>query len=314
LRLQRAFVNLTEIKKANLVDWIYFLRPLLHPPVWTIVLLGFFRSPVKPESDTIIIWMLLISSGLAGWAYIINQIADVETDKQNKKLYFLPLEMISEKAAYISAILIGVATLSGAFYLDIKLGYINLFGLILGFLYSAKPFFGKNRPILGTLLNGVGHGSVVFIIGYVVSEGPLASSIINSLPYFFAVIAVFIGTTLPDIDGDKKTGKRTPAVALGISNAVIMMLAALMLCQIFSLVLWDMPLLIVSNLCMPFYIYAALKKSVKAAVLAARTSVLFLSLAACYFLWQYAILLILLFIASRIYYKRRFNISYPKLV
>lgn len=304
---------MSEIKKANLIDWIFFLRPLLHPPVWTIVLLGFFRSPVRPESDMIIIWMLLISSGQAGWAYIINQIADIESDRQNKKLFFLPLEMISKKAAYISAILIGVATLFGAFFLDIELGYINLLGLIFGFLYSAKPFFGKNRPLFGTLLNGAGHGSIVFIIGYVASGGPLASAIVDSVPYFFAVIAVFIGTTLPDIDGDKKTGKRTPAVALGISNSVIIMLAALMLCQISSLILWDIPLLIISNLCMPFYIYAALKKAVKPAVLAARISVLFLSVAACYFLWQYALLLMLLFVTSRIYYKRRFNISYPKL-
>ena len=302
-----------KIKKANLIDRIFFLRPILHPPVWTIVILGFFRSPVGTDSPYAIPALLLISSGLSSWAYIINQISDIESDRRNQKLYYLPLGLISVREAYISVILIGAATLAGAFYFDSGLGLISLLGLSVGYIYSGKPFFWKNHPVAGTLLNGVAHGSLAFIFGFMGSGGPVLLSAVYSMPYFFAVVAVFIGTTLPDIEGDRTAGKRTPAVAAGIVYSIVMMLAALMICQILALVLWDIPLLIVSNLSLPFYIYAALKNTVKTAVLAARISVLLLSIAACYFVWQYALILLLLFVTSRIYYRRRFNISYPKL-
>lgn len=299
--------------RGNILDWIFFLRPILHSPVWTIVILGYFKSSVRPDSPYLLIWLLLISSGLAGWAYIVNQIADIESDRRNNKLFFLPLQLISKRAAFVYAGFIGGITLFGSFLLGMELGFISLAGICLGYIYSGKPFHGKNHPVAGTILNGAGHGSLMFILGFVGTGGLIGDAVFFSVPYLFAVIAVYIGTTLPDILGDAACGKRTPGVTLGINFSIVVMTLSLMVALLLSLLLWDITLLVVSNLCIPFFLYALVKRDVKSAVLAVRMSVLLLSIAACVRLPWYAVVLALLFGATRIYYHRRFKITYPSL-
>ena len=256
---------------------------------------------------------MLVSSGIAAWAYVINQIADVESDRRNNKLFFLPLGLISMKAAHIYAGLILGATVVGSFLISIQAGIISMAGIALGYLYSGRPFHGKNDPAASTLLNGIGHGSLIFVFGFVGAGGLIGDAILLSVPYLFAVIAVFMGTTLPDVEGDARSAKRTPAVVLGIKFTAVAMTLSLMVSLLLSLLVWDLPLLIACNLSLPFYLYAALKPKVKNAVFAARLSVLLLSLAACYAFFWYAFALLFLFVTARIYYRRRFRMIYPTL-
>lgn len=304
-------VSPKTISGRNIFDWIFFLRPILHPPVWTIAILGYFRSPVKPESPYQLIWIMLASSGMGAWAYVVNQIADVESDRRNNKLFFLPLGLISLKAAHIYAGLILAATIAGAFLISMQAGIISVTGITLGYLYSGKPFHGENDPVASTLLNGIGHGSLIFVFAFTGAGGLIGDAILLSVPYLFAVTAVFMGTTLPDIEGDARSGKRTPAVVLGIGFTTVAMTLSLMVSLFLSLMFWDLPLLLACNLSLPFYLYAALKPKIKNAVFAARFSVLLLSLAACYAFFWYAFVLLFLFVTARIYYRRRFGIVYP---
>jgi hypothetical protein len=48
-------------------------------------------------------------------------------------------------------------------------------------------------------------------------------------------------------------------------------------------------------------------------LIAIKVSILLLSIAACIRFWPYAIGLVLLFAATRIYYHKRFGITYPSL-
>ena len=285
----------------------------MHPPVWTIAILGFFRSPVKPVDEYRLLWLLLISSGLAGWAYIVNQIADIESDRSNNKLFYLPAGLISIRAATIYAGFLLLISLSGALYYGPAIGSISFVSILLGYFYSAKPFYWKNQPVWGAISNGFGHGSLVFMLGYIGAGGRFDNSFLLSIPYLFAVIAVYIGTTLPDIRGDKESGKRTLGVVLGVKFSTAVMALSLMISLLLSLVLWDIPMLIVCNLAMPFYLYAAIKPEIKQAVFAARLSVLLLSIAACFMVWWYVLLLAFLFVTARLYYKKRFRIDYPSL-
>lgn len=297
----------------NPFDYIFFLRPALHPPVWTIVILGYFRGPAHSESPVSLFWLLLLSSAAAGWAFIINQIYDIESDKINNKLYFLPRQIISLKAAYVAATVAAVSTIAGGFILNVRIGALLLIGILLGYLYSGPPLYGKNRPILSALFNGVAHGCLPFAAGFVAAGGGVGPGIIYSLPYFFAVAAVFIGTAIPDIAGDKQSGKITPAVALGIRYATVVMVFALLASILSGLVFLDMPFLIAANLSFPFYIWAVLRPSESHAILAVKFSILSLSLAACWYFWPYAVILLLLLILTRLYYRFRFGMIYPRL-
>lgn len=297
--------------RRNPFDWIFILRPVLHPPVWTIVILGYFLSPVKYDSIYPLLQVLLLSSGLAGWAYILNQISDIDTDRRNNKLFYLSSGLISVRAALIYSTVLLILSLVLAFMMSYRVGIVSLILVALGYLYSGKPFYGKNRPVLGTLLNGIGHGSLGIVLGYLAAGGGTVRAVLLSVPYIFAVIAVYIGTTLPDIRGDSLSGKKTPGVVLGLKFAVPVMTLSLMTSLILALLFRDVPLMIACNLSMPFFIYAMIRPTVKNVVLAARISVLFLTLAACFLFPWYAPLILLLYVTSRIYYWKRFGIKYP---
>lgn len=297
----------------SIFDYLFILRPALHPPVWTIVILGYFRNHIRPESYSTLIWLLLISSGAAGWAYIVNQISDIETDRINRKLFFLPDGIISIKTAWVIGLVILLFTLVGAYKFGLTIGLLFSLGLILGYFYSARPIMGKDNPYLSTLFNGLAHGPIPFVAGYVGAGGEIPKGAILALPYFFAVIAVFIGTTIPDIPGDSRSGKITPGVSMGEKYAAAAMTLSLMAGLLISFVIWDIPFLIVADLCLPFYLYGALKPGAKNAVLAIKISILLLSLAACWRFWPYTLILITLWIVTRIYYRMRFGMVYPRL-
>ncbi len=299
--------------KHNPLDYIFFLRPALHPPAWTIVILGYFAGPAPVEPLGVLIWLMLLSSGAAGWAYIVNQIADIESDRVNGKLFFLPQGLISLRASYIFAAVIFAVTLAGAFRLGDNFGVLFFIGLLMGYIYSGMPFYGKNRPIIGTLLNGLAYGIMPFIAGFAGAGGGMLEGMVRSIPYFFSVAAVSVGTTFPDMEGDSKTGKITPAVALGARSSIFLMCVLLVLAIAGSVATGDTFLLVSAAASLPFYAYAALRSDANAAVAAAKISILALSLAACYRFWPYAIILLALFVITRIYYRFRFDMVYPRL-
>jgi 4-hydroxybenzoate polyprenyltransferase len=311
---QHKYNDLSHIhRNHNLFDYIFFLRPMLHPPVWTIVILGYYRSPVKPESPMPLIGLLLLSSLAAGWGYVVNQIADIESDRINHKLFFLPENFISVKSACIIAAILAIGTIAGAFCYDVLIGILFTIGIGLGYFYSGKPFLGKNRPVTSTLLNGVAHGMMPFIAGFVGAGGRFGHAAIYSLPYFFSVVAVFIGTTLPDIEGDSATDKRTPGVVLGIRYSAVVMTLSLMMALLSGLVFLDFLFLIAANISLAFYLAAVINPRVRKTVIAVKVSTLLLSIVACWRFWPYAILLVSLFIFTRIYYHYRFGMVYPEL-
>jgi 4-hydroxybenzoate polyprenyltransferase len=285
---------------------------MLHPPVWTIVILGFFAGP-QNFSVSFLVWLLILSSGTAGFAYAVNQITDIESDRINRKLFFLPDGLISLGEAHRIASTLVVLILAGAFYLGVTFGFLFLIGMLLGVVYSIPPFYGKNRPFIGTLINGFAHGVMPFAAGYLGSGGDIPRSLTLSIPYVLAVMAVFIGTTIPDIPGDSLTGKVTPGVALGARRSKIIIAALVVIALTVALQLHDFPMAVASACSLPFYVFAARSDSETPLFLAVKTSILFLSLAACWKFWPYLIILIVLILITRIYYHRRFKIRYPRL-
>jgi 4-hydroxybenzoate polyprenyltransferase len=286
---------------------------MLHPPVWTIVILGYHYAPPETVSNTGLIFLLLIASAAAAWAYIVNQISDIDSDRINNKLYFLPRGIISLRCAYVMAAVTFCLTLTGGFLYSGIMGFLFAVGLIFGYIYSGKPFYAKNHPLGSVLANGIAHGPLLFLAGYVGAGGILSSGIVPSIPYFFAVAAVFIGTTIPDIAGDFKSGKITPAVALGMQKATMYMTLSLLITLLFSLITRDWPLVIVAGLSLPFYIAAVIKSNEPWTIVSIKISILLLSLAACYEFRPYAVILVILYLTTRLYYRRRFDLVYPGL-
>jgi len=197
------------------LDYVFLTRPVLMPPVWTIALLGSAQSwdPGRPLSE----WTFLVVQlwCLFGAVYVLNQIADIESDRINRKLFFLPEGIISQRAARVFTITLNViAVLLGALFGVEYLG-LTIVIILLGFVYSLGHRPWKNKPVLGFLANVIAHGLIVFAMGAAFAGAYNPHIWIHATAYACAVGAVYLATTVADVPGDRASGKRTIAVAIG---------------------------------------------------------------------------------------------------
>jgi len=301
------------MKFINILDHIFILRPMLHLPVWTIMILGYYRAQSDISSWTVLPVSLLLGSALFGAVFIINQIYDIESDRLNDKLHFLPKGIVKTGVAWIITIFLNLISLVIAFYISFAVGFASLLVIVLGILYSVPPISLKDKAWPAAFANGLGHGTLVFAIGYCAAGGQLWDGIIKSIPYFMAVTAVYIGTTLPDISGDKKSGKFTVGVVFGERYSKYIILLYYITAVFAGYVIFDIPFVTASVVVAPLYLWSAFSGSIKPVVLAVKLSIISLTIAAGYFYPVYIIFLIALIYATRKYYKHRFNMAYPSI-
>ena len=293
------------------LDYLFLIRPVLMPPVWTILLLGHARSSQLSGGNNLPGLAVLLVTFLVGGVYVLNQIFDIESDRLNQKLFFLARGHISRKSAVLETILLNLLGIIPAFLISLQLGLLFLLGMTFGFLYSAPPLSLKNRPFGGLILNALAHGNLAFLIGWSMNRSLSAESLMFSVPYMFAVGAIYLNTTIPDAEGDRKAGKTTLAVRWGKENTVVLACCLVAVAIMLSFLVRDIPFLLASSLSFPFFICSALSKKERQIMLATKVSILLLSVAAGIFYPWYFAILIGGFLGTRLYYKARFSLDYP---
>ncbi|MCJ7508297.1 MAG: UbiA family prenyltransferase [candidate division Zixibacteria bacterium] len=299
---------------GKLFDHIFLARPVLLPPVWTILLLGYHRSvTLNGESGSIFLTFILLTF-LSGAIYVLNQICDIETDRINRKLFLLPDNVISRKSAIVQTVIMNLVSIVPAFFISLTLGILFILGFILSYIYSAPPLVLKNRPFGGLLSNALGHGSLVFLIGWCANTNLSAKALLYSVPYLLAVGAIYLNTTIPDIEGDKKVGKITLAVKWGKFASKLFSGFLVLTALVFSVMLKDYFFSVVTFISAVFFVYMILSDNNQVIILATKIAVLGLSIVAGIFYIWYFILLLFVYIISKIYYRSRFNMNYPTLL
>jgi 4-hydroxybenzoate polyprenyltransferase len=283
------------------------------PPVWTILLLGHHRSAALSGESNLPGLILLLVTFLVGAVYLLNQTYDVESDRINRKLFFLAEGRISKRKAIFQTILLNLISIIPAYLISLQLGFLFTLGFLFGLFYSAPPFSLKGKPIGGFLCNILAHGNLTFLAGWSMNEALSGKSTLFSLPYMFAVGAVYLNTTIPDMEGDRRAGKITLAVKWGKEKIVIFACILVLMATSLSFFINDIPFFIASALVSPFFILSALTKKNNDIVLSTKLSILFLSIAAGFFYPWYFAILILGFVGTRLYYKARFDYDYPTL-
>lgn len=295
------------------LDYLFVIRPVLMPPVWTILLLGHHRSAALTGESNLSGLILLLVTFLVGAVYLLNQIYDVKSDRINKKLFFLAEGNISKGNAVLQTVFLNLVSIIPAYLISLQLGFLFTLGFLFGLFYSVPPFSFKNKPLGGFLCNSLAHGNLTFLAGWSMNETLSGKSILFSLPYMFAVGAVYLNTTIPDTEGDRRAGKTTLAVAWGREKVVILSCILVLVATSISFLIRDIPFLIASALVLPFFVFSAVTKKNNDIVLSTKLSILFLSIAAGFFYPWYFVVLILGFLGTRLYYKARFNYDYPTL-
>lgn len=306
------------------LDILFFLRPMLLLPVWTVYLLFYgFYFPDQSLSLSFVADLASFSLIMAA-AYVINQIFDIETDRLNRKLGFFepPISLTLTQGWLIYALLNVAALMYAVFARPVLFAPFSV-TLVVGVLYSAPPIRAKDRPIPGLLFNGFTYSLLIWSCLAAVrnlefeslgewSVVALESALVGSV--FLAISAVYLMTTLPDAEGDQKTGKRTIGVACGAR--VTSILAAIMVAGALGLsYLIDFwPLMMTAAICLPLFVTAAVRGGARLTLLSAKAPILILTFLAAYENIDYAFFCIALILLTRFYFKRRLGISYPQLV
>lgn len=300
--------------KNTIWDHIFLARPILLVPVWAFFLLGYLKAGGQRFNFnqtfllSIIAYTTLISS-----LYILNQIADRKSDAINQKHLLIAEGIVSTDRAYIEMILLLLITVTLSIKLPLNIILFMIISFLFGIFYSFAPFRLKAVPFADFLINGFGYGFVNFSVGWLTFNKFSSQTVISSLPYVSAVSAIFVNTTVLDIEGDRKCAYLTTGVFLGKHISARLALLLIILCILISIIIRDYICLIPALISLPLFLIAGIKGDEKFIKLSIRMGgPLFILLVGIIFPY-FLIATLLIFIFLRIYYKKKFNINYPGL-
>ena len=301
----------------KILDWIFAARPMLHLPIWSVYLvsLKYHNDLSHGHFDWSDLWVLAGLSLLASGAYYLNQVFDEDTDRINNKLGFLSRGMLTQRGLMLVYTITSLAGLIiGWFVASVTFGvFLQIF--LLGFLYSAPPFRLKDRAIWGLLANAWGVGFLVSFSVMPHIEFHNSGLLGWDNPYFFATAigGIYVLTTIPDKVGDEIAGKRTLAVVIGetgamVIGAVLLFFAAYLAFRDQFLILGGVSM--VSGALPAFCVLAAQPRLLRLAI---KLPILLLALLTGIFYPLYLVFILVVLLSTRLYYRRRFGVGYPSL-
>jgi len=295
---------------VRILDYIFAARPMLHLPIWSIFLVShqYLHGEFSWRTFLVLGGLSLIGSG----AYYINQVYDYESDRLNRKLGFLQKGLLGRRELQIAGLVLSLAALIIGAMLSITtlIVFVLLFVGALG--YSMPPLRLKDRPLAGLLVNAVGYGILVpsAVPGLLTHLDRM--DVLLAAYFFITVTAGFLLTVIPDREGDAGTGKRTVATLLSDRTIIVLALILLAVSIPVSFLLIHHLLVLVSTIGFGLCLFAVISPEPSHVLLACKVPILLLSVLAGYYYPGYLIFLVVLLIATRIYYQQRFGISYPR--
>jgi 4-hydroxybenzoate polyprenyltransferase len=291
------------------MDYFMLLRPSLFLPLWIFFLLGayFGEGEISLRAAVVFVLYTLLMGGI----YILNQIVDRESDRRNEKLFLLAEDYVPLRNAYIEMGTIFVLSILWSFFLGKYIFVAFLISLLMGVTYSLPPFETKGKPFLDIFWNASGYGLLAFTVGWLSVSLLSGSMLIHAIPYFFAVAAVFVNTTIPDMEGDREEGKITTGVFLGKKNTLLLGVIFDLLATAVSFLLKDYICLIGAGLALPIFLFAYFKQTKKSILFSFRVIPLILAVLVFVITPIIIPLFVLVLVVQKFYYKKKFNIDYP---
>lgn len=300
---------------SKLFDLIFFGRPLLIIPVWTVYL--HFMTSSHPALNFVLIPSVALIMQLVALTlvfkgvYVFNQLFDIESDRINDKLHFLPRGIISVKTAWIYYSILTLAGLVVALTVSKETFFITAAITVLGVLYSVPGIRLKDRAVSGLLANSIAYGLLVPMT--LIPDRLIHPEGLSTIPYFLAIATGYVLTTIPDREGDAVSGKRTIAVIIGIKGSLILALLLGIATLVSSYLTANQEMQIVAVVTTLLIIGLLIHYRPGLMLFACKFPILLLTLLACIHAPFYFPVLLLTIVLTRVYYKYRFEISYPRL-
>jgi len=307
------------------LDYIFATRPMLLLPVWTVYLIARHWHYQKSglAIDLTDLYLLAGLTLVFAGAYYLNQVHDFKTDMINKKGGFLQHGLISRWQMTMAFVITSLLGISLGAMVSVAAVVLLAVIIVLGYLYSASPYRLKDRPIGGLLVNMAANG---FLVAFSVTTRLSWHEQVSFqlwLPLYFALTVggTYLLTTLPDQAGDKQTGKKTLVVwlvsltSMKLGRLLTIQLAhLLMLGSIYSARQIDSwPLAILSLVTLVMITLNIFVSSEQLLLATIKLPLLLLTLLAGWYAPGYFLFVVALFIVTRIYYRHRFKMKYPRL-
>lgn len=318
------------IKKVllRIGDYVFVLRPVILIPVWSFFLLGaaagLERSPVTAPGWSIPQGLACLSAIMIS-AYLLNQVFDLDSDRRNRKCFYLPLGLFAVRTVVLMAVSFFLIASYLYRFTESAQRLPLVFALVLAFTYSLPPLRLVARPFADLFANAAGYGALAYLIGYGAYAPLTAQAFSRAVPWVFLVGATFLYTTILDVEGDKNTGKNTTTVVIGVSRsaglACYLACAGLVWAAAVSLLKlgdWEPALVLSLSLLVFMWGAAGIKRSSgtgtvdkKLASNVIQLVTLLVTAAAAAHRPSYLIVVVPLVIVARVYNRARFNVDYP---
>jgi 4-hydroxybenzoate polyprenyltransferase len=308
------------------LDYFFVLRPTLFYPVWTVALAGFWSHerlligipwfsvywPRRAFSGAGEIELGLFTL-VMGASFLLNQITDVESDRLNDKLYLVAGGSVTPRQAWLETLVLLAFGLGGLWWRSEGLALTALAAFaVTGWAYSCAPLDCKNRPWAGLAANLAG-ALLIFMFGWMMA-GPFSPEMFRAaLPYVLGIGAVYLLTTIPDRPGDAAAAKITLAVHWGEARVFQAAAFTAGLAVLAAALTGEGVALTATLLVLPFFITSLRQGSVASALRTNKFATLFLSLAVCWRVPWYLLMMTAVFYFSKWYYQNRFQVHYPSL-
>jgi len=287
---------------------------LILIPAWSFYLLGAaqgrgggFAAYLGTPSP---IALLSLTSILIS-AYLLNQIFDRESDEENNKLFYLSRGIFHARTLVIMAVVFFVIASLSFQQVDTTHRLPLVLALVLSLIYSLPPVRLCARPFADMLANALGYGGIAYVLGFLVYNHSVSDSIVMAAPYVLLVASTFLHTTILDVAGDRASNKISTAVFIGEQRSSILALALHALGVVCAAITGNVVGIVVTAATLPITIYAWRQGTGRASSMQIQTTTFAITLAAVVFWPMYALVVVPLAFLSRVYYAKRFGITYP---
>lgn len=152
---------------------------------------------------------------------LINDAYDVETDRRNPRKASSPLVQGVVKAGWAKQVAHGAALVALVLASLLGATFLSLTGacLVLAWAYSVPPLRLKSVPGADVAVNAVGIGVLAGLAGWSLAR-PIGEFPFAFLPQGLLVAtAIYVPTTLVDLEPDRAAGEHTVATVLGEQRA-----------------------------------------------------------------------------------------------
>lgn len=128
----------------------------------------------------------------------------------------------------LAFLLYGISVLIGIYICmetSWTLALIGVISMLIGYFYTGGPYPIAYTPF-GELVSGVVMGMFLILIAFYIQTGTVTiNAILLSVPSMLLVAAIMMANNIRDLEGDKKSGRKTLAILTGRSSAITILMS-----------------------------------------------------------------------------------------